>query len=174
MLGLFKGFGKLRAPRDTSAPPLSQEHNYGRRGSGPSGDKLAFSESPASCMVALLPASLLQTSFQPVPPHCTVTGALQSPVAIVLQHLDLLEAAVRQNPAKLWSLTAQRLLWACWKVLKVFSHWNIFEEVVMSKALIPNVTWEKISLPQNFLVKWTDGSVSQAINLFPLFSHWFG
>lgn len=85
VLYLFKGFGKLRVPRDISAPPLSQGHNYSRWGSGPSEDKLGFSEPPVRCMVALPPAWLLQTRFQPVCPHCTLADALQSPVAVVLQ-----------------------------------------------------------------------------------------
>lgn len=46
LLDLFKGFGKLRATRDISDPPLSQEHNYSQQGSGPSEDKLTFSEPP--------------------------------------------------------------------------------------------------------------------------------
>lgn len=41
-----------------------------------------------SCMVALIPAALLHSRFQAVPPHCTVADALQSLVAVVLQHLD--------------------------------------------------------------------------------------
>lgn len=121
-------------------------------------------------MVALLPAALLQTRFQPVPPHCTVADAWKpcchcSPAAWLF-----LEAAERhlhwQNPAKLWSPTAQRHLWVCWKVWHYPLKWNIFEALVISKALIPKLMWENMSLPQNFLVTWTDGFLSQEINLF--------
>lgn len=152
-------FWKAKGPQGPRAPTLSEECNYSWQRSDPSEDK--FSEPPVSCIVALLPAALLQTRFQPVPPHCTMTGAL---LPLFSSTLTLpgssRDAFTVENPAKLWNLTAQRNLWVCWKVWHYPLKWNIFEAVAMSKALIPRLMWENTHLPQNFLFTWTVFSLS--------------
>lgn len=178
VLDLFKGFGRLRAPRDISAPPLSQEHNHSRWRDGPSEDTSTFSElrwvawlhcfqlhscKPGSSL--FLPTALW---LMPAKPCCHCSPAAWLFLEAAERHLHW------QNPAKLWSPTAQRHLWVCWKVWHYPLKWNIFEALVISKALIPKLMWENMSLPQNFLVTWTDGFLSQEINLFLLYSHWIG
>lgn len=46
-LYLLKGFGKLSATGDITTPPLHQQRNFSWRWSGPSEDKLGFSEPPS-------------------------------------------------------------------------------------------------------------------------------
>ncbi|KAM6036233.1 LOW QUALITY PROTEIN: uncharacterized protein KIAA1958-like [Theristicus caerulescens] len=54
MAALSKGFGKLRATRDITAPPLSQQRNFSRRWSCPSADKpLEDKSSDSEAEVAL-------------------------------------------------------------------------------------------------------------------------